>query len=85
MSRKKVERNIYYDDKRNKYYVTFEYGKNLATGERYREKKTFDTIKAARQALRKHETARDSGHVIIPQDITLGEWLQEWMDTVVSV
>lgn len=85
MTRKKVERNISYDTEREKYYVTLEFGFDNETGKRIRERKTFATITEARKALRQHEAARDIGQVEIPKNITLEEWLLEWLDTVISV
>ena len=85
MARKKIERNIAYDDIKEKYYVTLEFGIDPLTGKRIRKRKTYDTITAARKALRKHEAERDAGRAEIPRDITLEEWLSEWMESIVSL
>ena len=61
MSRRRVERNIAYDDVRKRYYVTLEYGKNPENGKQIRQIRTFSKITEARAALRKHEAARDMG------------------------
>lgn len=83
--RKKIERNIAYDDIKEKYYVTLEFGIDPLTGKRIRKRKTYDTITAARKALRKHEAERDAGRAEIPRDITLEEWLNEWMESIVTL
>ena len=54
MSRRRVERNIAYDDVRKRYYVTLEYGKDPENGKQIRQIRTFSKITEARAALRKH-------------------------------
>ena len=85
MSRRRVERNIAYDDVRKRYYVTLEYGKNPENGKQIRQIRTFSKITEARAALRKHEAARDMGQVVQPSSMTLDQWLSHWMDNVVSL
>ena len=46
---------------------------------------TFDKLTTARSALRKHEAAREAGHVVLPKDITVGQWLTTWMNDVVKL
>ena len=43
MARKKIERNISYDDIRKKYYVNLEYGTDPETGKQVKKTRTFDT------------------------------------------
>ena len=94
MSRTRVERNISYDDVRCRYYVTLEFGGPLrvllwnvdpATGKQIKKTKTFPKLAQARAALRKHEAARDVGTVVLPRDITLAQWLTDWMNNVVRL
>lgn len=85
MSRRRVERNIAYDDVRKRYYVTLEYGKDPENGKQIRQIRTFSKITEARAALRKHEAARDMGQVVQPSSMTLDQWLSHWMDNVVSL
>lgn len=85
MARKKVERNIAFDDQRKRYYVTFEYGIDPETGKQIRKTKTFQKLAQARSALRKHETDRENNQVVMPSDITLAEWLTEWLHSVGSL
>lgn len=85
MARKKIERNISYDDTRKKYYVNLEYGADPETGKQVKKTKTFDKITQARAALRQHEAARDKGEVVIPKELSLGQWLKTWMKDVVEL
>jgi excisionase family DNA binding protein len=85
MSRQKVERNISYDDVRKKYYVNLDFGRDPDTGQRIKTIKTFDKLTEARSALRKHEVARDVGQAVIPKTLTLGQWLNTWMNDVIKV
>ena len=85
MPRKKVERNIYYDEERKKYYANFDFGLDPETGKQVKKTKTFDKLTKARSALRKHEVAKDLGQVVLPKEITVAEWLKDWMDNVVKL
>lgn len=85
MARKRVERNIYYDDERKKFYVNFDFGLDPETGKQIKKMRTFDKITEARAALRKHEAARDVGQVVMPKEITVAGWLQSWMDDVIKL
>ena len=85
MARKKVERNISYDDIRKKYYVNLEYGTDPETGKQVKKKQTFDKLTQARAALRQHEAARDRGQVVMPKELTLSQWLKTWMKDVIEL
>lgn len=85
MARKKVERNIAYDDVRAKYYVNLDFGLDPQTGKQVKKTKTFDKITEARAALRKHEAARDAGQVVLPKEITVAQWLERWMNDVIKL
>lgn len=85
MARKKVERNISYDDERKKYYANLDFGLDPDTGKQVKKTKTFDKITEARAALRKHEAARDAGQVVLPREITVAGWLKSWMDDVIKL
>lgn len=73
MSRKKVERNISYDDVRKKYYVNLDFGIDPESGKQVKKTQTFDKLTAARSALRKHEAARETGRIVLPRDITVSQ------------
>lgn len=83
MPRIKTERNIYFDDVREKYYVGLDFGADPKTGKQIRKWKTFTKLKEAQKCLRKHETQKDEGKIVSPKETTLNELLTEWMDTVV--
>ncbi len=85
MARKKVERNIAYDDIRNRYYITLEFGCDPETGRQIRKTKTFVKLKDAQRALRKHEVSRDEGKAVIPRELTFAQWLNEWMKTIAII
>lgn len=85
MARRRVERNISYDDARKKYYVNFDFGLDPETGKQVKKMRTFDKITEARAALRKHEAARDVGQVVMPKEITVAEWLKSWMADVIQL
>lgn len=82
MSRHSIERNISFDDQRQKYYVTLHFGVDPETGKVVRQTRTFDTRKEARAALRKHEAQRDAGLQVVPRNTTFGQWLSHWLETV---
>jgi len=81
VSRKKVERNIAYDDARKVYYVTLNYGKEA--GRQQKSYQTAKSINEARRVLRAHEVARDKGAVTAPTDEKLEQWIEFWLETIV--
>lgn len=82
MSRTRVERNISYDDEKKKYYVNLEFGRD-ARGRQIKKTRTFARLSDARKALRLHEVQRDFGALTQPNDTTVAQWLNYWMDAVV--
>jgi len=85
MARKKVERNISYDDVRQKYYVNLDFGIDPETGKQVKKTQTFEKITQARAALRKHEAARDAGQTVLPKELTVEQWLNTWMNDVIKL
>lgn len=81
MARKKVERNIAYDDVKDKYYVYFDFG--VDNGKQIKKTKTFDKIAEARRALKEHEANRTKGTLVKPRSTTVAEWLSYWMDEII--
>lgn len=72
MARKRVERNISYDDVRKKFYVNLDFGFGT-NGKQIKKTQTFSTITEARKALRAHEvkkTAAKSYSPGKPQSLT---------------
>lgn len=82
MARKKVERNISYDDAREVYYVTLNYGKEV-TGKQQKQYRTAKNLTEARRILRAHESARDKGTVTPISSETLEEWMEYWLANIV--
>lgn len=82
MSRTRVERNISYDEEKKKYYVNLDFGRD-AHGHQIKKTRTFARLTDARKALRLHEVQRDFGALTKPNDTTVAEWLNYWMDAVV--
>ncbi|MFI3255627.1 MAG: Arm DNA-binding domain-containing protein [Eubacteriales bacterium] len=85
MARVKIDRNLYYDDERKKYYVSLYYGVEPVTGKRIKLNLTFSNKKDAKKALTRHEADFNEGKTVLPQELTLGDWLERWMKTVVEV
>lgn len=85
MARKRIERNIAYDEGRQRYYVNFDFGKDPDSGKQIKKTVTYTKLKDARAALRKHEAQRDEGQIVLPRDLTLAQWLKQWMDSVVKL
>ena len=82
MSRTRVERNISFDDEKKKYYVNLDFGRD-ARGRQIKKTRTFARLSDARRALRLHEVQRDFGALTQPNDTTVAQWLNYWMDAVV--
>lgn len=83
MARRTIERNIAYDDIKNKYYVTLHYG--MKNGKQIKKTETFAKKRDAQKRLRVFEGEREEGKTIMPNSYTLGEWLDFWLDYVVSL
>ena len=82
MARKTVERNISYDDQRKIYYVSMDLGKD-AQGRRMKRYQTYRTLHAARAGLRQFLTHREEELRTPKHDMTLGDWLESWMENIV--
>lgn len=82
MARKKVERNISYDDVRNLYYVSMDLGKDK-DGKRVKRYQTFPTLYTARAGLRNFLIHREQELNTPKHDLTLADWLEIWMETIV--
>jgi len=82
MSRKQYERCISYDTQRNVYYLYLDFGKD-DSGQRVRQYRTYRTLTQARQARNAHLLQRAQACDPLPSVLTLGEWLEEWMEMIV--
>jgi len=69
--RKKVEKNIAYDDVKKLYYVTFYYG--VIDGKKKQETKTFTNKKDAKKSLTEFEYQKTNGLLAKPDGTTMGE------------
>ena len=82
MARKKVERNISYDDVRKVYYVSMDLGRD-ENGKRIKQYKTFPNISSARAGLKEFHAERKRNSRTTPHRITVAQGLEYWMDTIV--
>lgn len=83
MPRKKIEKNLAYDDQKRLYYVYFDYGVDW-TGKRCRKTRTFSNLKDAKVALLSFEVDKLQGNVIQPNSITVDRWLNYWLEGVIK-
>ncbi|MEL7658477.1 MAG: Arm DNA-binding domain-containing protein, partial [Bacillota bacterium] len=83
MSRIVEEKNIAYDDIKKKYYVNLDFGVN-DEGKQIKKTKTYAKKSEARKALKEHEANRTKGLLVMPKDITLLEWLNDWIKDIVA-
>lgn len=83
MARKTVERNISFDDARKLYYVSMDLGKDK-DGKRMKRYQTYPTLYAARMGLRDFLTHREEELRTPRHDLTLADWLEYWMETIVE-
>lgn len=84
MARKTIEKNIAYDDERELYYVTLDYGKDIH-GKRIKKVETFRKKSEAKKCLIQFQHEKINGSQMIPIDLTVEEWLKYWMDSVVKL
>jgi integrase len=79
MARKKVEKNISFDDVKKLYYVTLNYGTD-ENGKRTKSTKTFKTKKEAKETLVKFEAAKINGNLVKPSSLLMEEYFNYWLD-----
>lgn len=84
MARVRIERNISFDEERKRYYVNLDFGLNPDTGKQIKRTRTFKKLTEARSTLRRHEADRDRGNIVLPQELTVAQWLDRWMKEVVE-
>ena len=82
MARKRVERNISFDDVRKVYYVSMDLGKN-SEGKRVKQYRTFPNLTSARTGLREFYADRDKLLHPPKQEQTLRQWLDYWMENII--
>lgn len=77
-NRKKIDNNVYYDEKRKSYYVRFYYG--IIDGKRKQEWKTYKTKNEALRAAKLFELDKVQGTTASPDKISLAEYLTYWVE-----
>ncbi len=83
MSRIKVEHGISYDQARDRYYVYMDGGMD-DNGRRVRRYKTYPTLTLARRGQRAFLGEREAAKTVTASSMTLDQWLEYWMDNVVT-
>jgi len=82
MARKRIEKNLAFDDEKGRYYAYFDYGRD-ENGRRIRKTKTFSEQKDAKLALLDFEADKLRGSLRVPSEVTLAEWLDYWLEDVI--
>ena len=82
MARKRVERNLAFDEEKGLYYACFDYGRD-GTGRRVRQTKCFRDRTAAQEALCQFELKRQRRQLQLPSRLTVGEWLDYWLEQII--
>ena len=82
MARKKVERNISYDEARKLYYVHMDYGVDRQ-GKRVRKYSTYPTLSAARAGLKEFIVLHHQNKLPVNNTQTLAQWLEYWLEHIV--
>lgn len=54
-----------------------DYGKD-ENGKRIKKTKAFKSKREAKRALREFEADKTKGQLVLPKEITLAEWLDNW-------
>lgn len=79
--RKTLKRNLAYDDRNRRFYVSLYY--DDGTGKRVRRTRTYRTMQQAEQALADYRCAQLASGERAPTYMTLEEWLRYWMNELV--
>ena len=83
MSRKRIEKNLAYDDEKKLYYAYFDYGKD-GNGARVRRTQTFDERDRAKEALYRFEVENLQHRRATPTQMTVKDWLTYWLNEVIQ-
>lgn len=83
MSRKRIERNLAYDDEKKLYYAYFDYGKD-GNGTRIRRTRTFGERDRAKEALYRFEVENLQYRRTTPTQMTVRDWLIYWLNEVIQ-
>lgn len=82
MARKRIEKNLAFDEEKGRYYVYFDYGSD-SSGRRVRGSQTFRELETAREALCQFELRRLQHRLRAPVRMTVGDWLDYWLEEIV--
>lgn len=82
MARKRIEKNLAFDEEKGRYYVYFDYGSD-SNGRRVRGSQTFRELETAREALCQFELRRLQHRLRAPVRMTVGDWLDYWLEEIV--
>lgn len=83
MSRKRIEKNLAYDDVKKLYYAYFDYGKD-ENGVRVRRAQTFEERDRAKEALYRFEVENLQSKRATPTQMTVADWLMYWLNEVIQ-
>lgn len=83
MARKTIKKNLSYDDKKQLYYVCFNYGTDVE-GHRDRRVRTFTDLAEAEMALEQFQGGRGGRLPCDCSRLTLAEWLDYWLEEVIA-
>lgn len=83
MSRKRIEKNLAYDDEKKLYYAYFDYGKD-GNGSRIRRTQTFEERDRAKEALYRFEVEHLQNRRAAPTQMTVKDWLLYWLNEVIQ-
>lgn len=78
MSRKKIEKNIAWDDVRKLYYITLYFGKQ-ANGKPVKKTATATSRKESQKILREHNRKMDAGTAVVPNKTSLAEYAKDFI------
>ena len=82
MARTRVQKNIYFDDVKRKYYVNMNFGYD-ENGKQIKKTKTFSSISDARKALKNYNEEKIKETLKKKKKMTLKEWLEDWMKNII--
>ena len=78
MSRKKIEKNIAWDDIRELYYITLYFGKQ-ADGKAVKKTVTATSKKEAQKILREHNRKMEAGTAVVPNKTTFEAYAKDFI------
>lgn len=82
MARKRIDKNLAFDEEKGRYYAYFDYGRD-GTGRRVRGARTFHDLDTAREALCQFELRRLQHRLTAPVRMTVKDWLYYWLEEVI--